>query len=56
MSLFNEGVNKMKVTSRFYVSALIVLVIGCSIPTTQPPADPRFVRGAVVNKDDPGGP
>ena len=44
----------MKVTSRFYVSALIVLVIGCSIPTTKPPADPRFARGAAVNKDDPG--
>ena len=44
----------MKTNSRFYVSALIVFAIGCSIPTTRPPADPRFARGAVVNADDPG--
>ena len=44
----------MKTSSRFCVCALIVLAIGCSIPTTKPPADPRFARGAVVNTDDPG--
>ena len=44
----------MKTSSCFYVSALIALAIGCSIPTTKTPADPRFARGAVVNKDDPG--
>ncbi len=44
----------MKTSSRFYVSALIVFAIGCSIATTRSPADPRFARGAVVNADDPG--
>ena len=44
----------MKTSSRFYVSALSVFAIGCSIPTTRPPADPRFARGAVANADDPG--
>jgi hypothetical protein len=54
MSLFNLRVSKMKTSSPFYVSALIVFAIGCSIATTRPPADPRFARGAIVNPNDPG--
>ena len=42
MGLLIGGVNKMKTSSGFYVSALIVFAIGCSIPTTRPIADPRF--------------
>jgi len=44
----------MKTSSRFYVSALIVFAIGCSISTMKRPVDPRFAREANVNPNDPG--